>query len=210
VICEACNTNNTDDAAYCAECGRPFDAIAPARLVKHSFSQRILGAIMLRSAMYEEIESDTTATSQAFLVVVWVSLLTSLIVVAGGEKINLTGIALGVVGEVLSWVAWAAITLLLGSTILRGANTHVNWGQLARTLGFAQAPGILRVAIFIPGIGGVLFLASLVLQLMAMVVAVRQALDYTSTLRAVFVVVLSFVPYVLVRGALESVLGTFV
>ena len=67
MICEACNTNNTDDAAFCAECGRPFGAAVPGRLVKHSFSQRILGAIMLRSAMYEEIEADTTATYEVLL-----------------------------------------------------------------------------------------------------------------------------------------------
>ena len=80
MICEACNTYNPDGAAFCAECGRPFEAAVPGRLVRHSFSQRVLGAIMLRSAMYEEVEADTTATPQALFVVLWVSLLTSLIV----------------------------------------------------------------------------------------------------------------------------------
>ena len=57
-------------------------------------------------------------------------------------------------------------------------------GQLLRTIGFASAPGILRVLGVIPGMAALVFIVTAIWMLMAMTVAIRQALDYTSTARA--------------------------
>jgi len=83
---------------------------------------------------------------------------------------------------------------------LKTAETKADWGQLARTLGFAQSPGVFKVVGFIPVIRPPMFAIASIWQLAAMVVAIRQALDYTSTWRAVGVAVVGFIPYAVVSS----------
>ena len=103
------------------------------------------------------------------------------------------GLIFGIVRGLAGWALWALVTYWVGTTILNTPGTDANWGQLARTTGFAQTPGVLQVFAFIPIIGGLIALVASIWQLVAMVRAVRHALDYDSTLRAVGVVVIGFV-----------------
>ena len=146
--------------------------------------ERIIGALRLDPHTYEEVEADTSATKQAALIVVMVAIASGI----GGLSGGVAGILIGVVGALVQWVIWAAITYIIGTTIFKTPETEANWRQLARTTGFAQSPGLLRILGIIPFLGGVIVFISLAWQLVAMVVAVRHALDYTSTLRAVGVV----------------------
>jgi hypothetical protein len=75
----------------------------------------------------------------------------------------------------------------VGARLLPGARTHSDVGELLRTLGFAAAPGIIAYLTLVPGMLMPVLIASRLWMLLAMVVAVRQALDYTSTWRAVAV-----------------------
>ena len=146
--------------------------------------QRMIGAALLRTGTYEEVESDTSATLQAMLVVVVVSL----------------ALVLGVLASLAGWSFWAWITYFVGTKILSTPETHANWGQLARTLGYAQTPGLFKVFGFLPGIGPVIFFLASIWQLVAAVVAIRQALDYTSTWRAIAVAVIGFIGFAVVTG----------
>jgi hypothetical protein len=56
-----------------------------------------------------------------------------------------------------------------------------------RTTGFAAAPGVFRILRVIPGLAVPVLVVSSVWMIAAMVVAVRQALDYRTTARAVAV-----------------------
>ena len=71
---------------------------------------------------------------------------------------------------------------------------------MARTLGYAQTPGLFKVFGFLPGIGPVIFFLASIWQLAAAVVAIRQALDYTSTWRAIAVAVIGFIGFAVVTG----------
>ena len=153
---------------------------------------RMLGAAMLKVSTFEEIEADAKATRQAMLVVAIVALATGLGTVgAGGVAGLVSGIVVGLVG----WALWAGLTFLIGTTLFKTPQTKANWGEMARVLGFAQAPGVLKVLGSIPGVGPAIFFIISVWQLAAMVIAVRQGLDYTSTWRAVGVVAVGFIPY---------------
>ena len=157
----------------------------------------MIGAAKLDTAIFEEVEHDKSATKQAMLVVVLVALATGIGSLGTGGLAGLAvGIALGIVG----WAVWAWITYLIGTTIFKTTETEANWGQLARTLAFAQSPGVLKVFGFIPVIGPLVFAIASIWQLVAMVIAIRQALDYTSTWRAVGVAVVGFIPYAVVTG----------
>jgi len=164
---------------------------------------RMISAARLNAQTFEEVEADSSATRQAFLVVVLVALATGVgSLEVGGVWGLIGGVAIGLVG----WVVWAGITYFIGSTLFRTAETHANWGQLARTLGFAQSPGIFKVFGVIPGVGPFILFAVFVWQLAAMVVAIRQALDYTSTWRAIGVAAVGLIPYLLVLALMAALL----
>ena len=160
---------------------------------------------MLNVATFEEVEADTSATKQAMLVVVIVALATGVGTIGTG---GVTGLVLGVIVGIAGWVAWAGITFFIGTTLLRGPDTSADWGQLARTLGFAQSAGVLKVFGFIPVLGTIVFVVASIWQLAAMVVAIRQALDYTSTWRAVGVAVAGFIPYAIIVAILQAIFRT--
>ncbi|MDA1280264.1 MAG: hypothetical protein O3B95_09555, partial [Chloroflexi bacterium] len=102
--------------------------------------RRMLGAAKLDRATYEEVEEDTTATRQAVLVVIIVSVASGIggLGVAGPIGI-LYGIVLGLVG----WALFAALAYWIGVNLLPKTETHANWGQVARGLAFARSPGVL-------------------------------------------------------------------
>ncbi len=170
-----------------------------------SFSQRIFGASKLDIAIYEEVEADATALRQALVVVVLSSMATG-IGLAGRE--GAPGLIAAVVAALIGWLLWAWLTYFIGTRILPTLQTEADWGQLLRTTGFAAAPGMLRILGIVPGLTILVFFITGVWMLVAFVVAVRQALDYTSTLRAVGVCLIGWLAYMalffILGGALES------
>ena len=162
---------------------------------------RMLGAARLNVHTYEEVEQDKSATTQALIVVVLVSIAGGIGALLSGDDTNvLRALAVGIVSGVVSWAVWALVTMFVGTKILKTEATEADWGQLARTTGFAQTPGLLNILSFIAGVGAFILLLTFLWRLVAMVIAVRQALDYTSTLRTVFVVLISLIPAAIING----------
>ncbi len=169
---------------------------------------RMLGAARLSVDTYEEVERDRGATGQALIVVILVTIASVVGQMLGGEGVDVVrGLAAGIIRGVASWALWALFTWLIGATILKTEDTEADWGQLARGTGFAQTPGLLNVVGFIPGIGIVISLLTFVWTFAGMVVAVRQSLDYTSTMRAVFVILLAFIPVLIMNGLVFTLTG---
>lgn len=162
----------------------------------------MIGAAKLDVDTFEEVEADSSATKQAMLVVVIVAVATGIGLVATG---GLPGVILGIVVGLGGWAAWAWITYFIGTRLLPTADTHADWGQLARTLGFAQSPGVFKVVGFVPGVGLVIFALAAIWQLVAMIIAIRQALDYISTWRAIGVALIGFIPYAIVQSVLQVI-----
>jgi hypothetical protein len=154
------------------------------------FWQRIIRAAKLDVHLYEEVEADKGALAQAMAVVVISSLAAGLgsIRMAGG----LGGIALGTLSALLGWYIWAYLTYFIGTRLLPEAQTSATHGELLRTIGFSSSPGLIRVLGIIPAITGPVFLVAGVWMLVAMIIAVRQALDYRSTARAVGVCIIGW------------------
>jgi hypothetical protein len=169
--------------------------------------ERTIGAARLDPGTYEEVEADVGAFGQAMTVVV-VAAIAGGIGSAGEGGPGLIG---GLVGSLIGWFVWALTVFVVGTRILPHPGTQADMGQLLRTTGFAAAPGIARVLGIVPGIGGVVMAVTALWQLAAMVVAVRTALDYESTGRAVAVCVLGFIAqvvvFVVVIGALGAMAG---
>jgi hypothetical protein len=168
-----------------------------------SFVERVVGAARLDAKVYEEIEADTTAMGQAMAVVAASALAAGVGSIANGA----TGAIAAVVGGIVGWFLWAVVTWLIGTKLLPEAGTSADVGQMLRTIGFSAAPGLLNVLGIVPVIGLLVWFVAAIWQLVAMVVAVRQALDYTSTGRAVLVCLIGWVFYMIVSIGLAMAMG---
>jgi len=126
---------------------------------------------MLDIATYEEVEHNDNLTTQAAIVV----LIAALARGVGGFNNGENGIIVGVVAALFSWLVWAGITYLIGDKLLKGTAT---WGELLRTLGYAQAPAVLLIFGFVPVLGNILGAVVGIWLLVTGIVAIRQALDF--------------------------------
>ncbi len=161
-----------------------------------SLTDRMLGAAQLDASTFEEVEGDESATSQAALVVGMVAVASAVGGVGGGAR----GVVAGLLSAFLGWLVWSGITFLVGDRLLGGKAT---WGELLRTLGFAQAPGVLFVLGVVPVLGVFVRLAVSVWILVAGIVAIRQALDFT-TGKAIATAVIGWLGYAVLAALLPG------
>jgi hypothetical protein len=169
---------------------------------------RMVRAAKLEVGLFEEVEADVNATSQAFQVVLIVALCSGIgsalgVVFAGGRGNPLGSLVIGIVTAILGWLLWSFLTYFVGTRVFSGVAT---WGEMLRTIGFAQSPGILLLVSFIPCLGQLLALAVAIWMLVAGVIAVRQALDVTTGI-AVVTVVIGWLAYLVLAIVLGLVAG---
>ena len=174
-----------------------------------TFPRRLMGASVLDVDTYEEVEADRSATVQAFIVVIASSLAGG--IGAYGFTRAGTSIFQGVffwsAVSLIAWAAWALLVFEIGGRLLPEPGTRVDVGELLRTIGFSSAPGMLRVFGVVPDLALPVFALTTVWMLVAMVVAVRQALDYQSTARAIGVCALGLVFALIIALAFGIFLG---
>lgn len=149
-----------------------------------SITDRMIGAASLDVATYEEVEHDTTATGQAAVVVTIAAIASAI----GALREGGTGVIGMLIGTLVGWLLWSGVTYLIGTRVFKGTAT---WGELLRTIGFAQAPGVLLALAFLPVLGGVVRFAVAIWLLVTGIIAIRQALDFT-TGRAVLTALLGW------------------
>jgi hypothetical protein len=166
-----------------------------------TFAERMIGAAVLDVATYEEVEADKTATTQAMGVVLLSSLAQG---VAGAALGGGIGFVAGAMGALIGWFIWAFVVFIIGTKLLPEPQTRSDLGELLRTTGFSASPGLLRVLGVIPVIGSLIMFAVSIWMLVAMIIAVRQALDYQSTGRAVGVCLIGWFFFMVIIWVLSG------
>ena len=149
-----------------------------------TLASRMLRAAKLDPELYEEVEADKSSLGQATAVVVLSSLAAGLGNLQAG---GLGMVIIGTLGALASWYIWAFLTYFIGTRLLPEPQTIADHKELLRTTGFSSAPGLIRVFGIVPGFAGIVYTLASIWMLIAMVISVRQALDYTSTWRALAV-----------------------
>ncbi len=170
------------------------------------FGNRIFRAARLDVDLYEEVEADKSALGQAMGVVVLSSMAAG---IGSTSKAGLFGMLMMVLVALAGWYIWAYLTYLIGTRLLPEPQTKADHGELLRTIGFSSSPGLIRVLGIIPVLRSIVFPIAAIWMLIAMVIAVRQALDYSSTLRAIGVCLIGWVIQVVLFVLLFSILGGF-
>jgi hypothetical protein len=155
-----------------------------------SFTDRMIRAAKLDVNLYEEVEADKGAMGQAMGVVILSS------VAAGIGTVGTTGLKgllIGTIAALGSWFIWAFLTYFIGTRLLPEPQTKADYGELLRTIGFSSSAGVVRILGIIPMLGAIVNFIVGIWMLVAMVIAVRQALDYKSTWRAVGVCLIGWI-----------------
>ena len=156
--------------------------------MKSVFVNRMIRASKLDVSLYEEVEADKSATVQAAIVVV----LSSLAAGVGALSLGASNFLMAPILSLISWYIWAYLIFFIGVKLFPEKETKADHGELLRTIGFSSAPGLIRVFGITPELMSITYIGAGIWMLVAMVIAVRQALDYKSTWRAIGVVVIGF------------------
>jgi hypothetical protein len=168
---------------------------------------RMIRAARLDPAVFDELEHDRSATSQALIVVIIISLANGVgqalsYALAGQSVTAFSALLGGVVASLVGWVVWSFVTYFVGTSLFGGTATP---GELLRCIGFAYTPNLLGIFTFIPCIGWLISLAGGLWALVAVVIAIRQALDF-DTGKAIGTAIIGFFA-VLVIGFIFALLG---
>ncbi len=162
---------------------------------------RMIRAAKCDVQFYENIEADASAIGQAMGIVVLSSVANGVgMFQIGGIK----GLVMGMIGSFVGWLFWSYLTYMIGTKLLPEPQTRTTYHEVLRTVGFASTPGIIRVLAIIPTWASIVLAVANVWMLVAMVIAVRQALDYHSTFRAFGI---SLIGWVLQGVIIVAVLG---
>jgi len=166
------------------------------------FTERMIRAAKLDVNLYEEVEADKTAMGQAMGVVV----LSSLAAGIGSISMGGSNLFFGTIVALVGWYIWAYLTYFIGTRLLPEAQTKADHGELLRTIGFSSSPGLIRILGIIPVLTKLVFMVAGIWMLIAMVIAVRQALDYKGTPRAIGVCIIGWI----IQACLLAFLFSFV
>ena len=184
----------------------------PSQPGPRSIWSRMVRAARIDVSLYEEVEHDSQATGQAFIVVLLVALATGIgtgLSYAIDDDVTfpfVRGLLIGLGTGIAGWLLWSLFAYWLGTSLFRGPETEATYGQLLRTLGFANTPGLLRLFAFIPIVGGLIAFVGFVWSLIAGVIAVRQALDF-STWRAIGTCIVGWILYILLVALVGVLIG---
>ena len=168
-----------------------------------TFGERIVGALKLDANTFEDIERDPTAMGQAVGVIALAALAGSL-----GQiwRFGFGAMLLAMVGSLFGYALWAVVVWLVGTKLMPDPATKADFPETFRVIAFASAPGFLGAISIIPFLGTLLMFLVLPIawlwSMAAMVVAVKAVLDYTETFKAVIVVIIGFVAYLIFWGTL--------
>ncbi|HLL84424.1 MAG TPA: YIP1 family protein [Longimicrobium sp.] len=181
----------------------PFSSSSGAPFAHRSLVDRAIGAARLDIPTYEEVEADRSATGQAAVVVAVAAVCSAIGSIGEGTP----GVIGALIGGIIGWLVWSGVTYLIGTMLFGGT---ADWGELLRTLGFAQAPGVFYVLGIIPFLGVLVKLAVAIWVLVAGIIAIRQALD-VSTGKAVLTAIVGWlallIPMMMLGGVAAIMMG---
>lgn len=170
-----------------------------------TFGERVVGALKLDARVFEDIEADASAMGQAVGIIALAAVASSLGNIWTGNIFSIVG---AVIASVVGYVVWALVVWLVGTKVMPEPQTHADFPEAFRVVAFAASPGLLGVVSIIPFLGWLLMILLVPIiwlwSMAAMVVAVKAVLDYTDTFKAVIVVIIGFVAYLIVWGTFAA------
>jgi hypothetical protein len=170
------------------------------------FFRRFIGVLTLDASTFEDIEADRRSAMQSLLALI-VACLAGGFGSMGQGLVGPVGFVTGAIITLGGWLVWVSVIAVLGTSVLAEPQTRSDRRELLRTLGFAAAPGVFFAFAAMPAIAPFVLVGVSIWMIAAAVLAVRQALDYRSTMRAVAVCVIAWIVLVGIIGGIALALG---
>jgi hypothetical protein len=174
-----------------------------------SIWSRMWRAAKLENALYEEVEADTTLTGQAITVVIIVAvagaiggIISALIGGDAGVGVIIGGLIGPPISALIGYFVWAGVSLVVGKAL----GGTADYGEMLRALGYANSPNVLAIVSFIPVIGGLIAFIGAIWALVAGIVALRQALDFT-TGKAIVTAIIGWIALMIVFVVIAAILA---
>jgi hypothetical protein len=172
------------------------------------FLDRLYRAAKLDVKFYDDVVADTGAMFQSMMAVFVYSMASAYGTFA---RAGVAGINFGMITTLFAWYVWAFSNYFIGARLLSKSPVSVDRKSVLRALGFASSPGLLRLLGLLPEVSGITLVISSIWMIAAAAVALKQALNFESTTRAVVVCVIgwaiSTIAQLLVLSLLLSVFG---
>ena len=151
---------------------------------------RMIRAARLDAKFYTEVETDAAATRQALIIVLLYSICAGIgfgfaDLLRLGTEYFFVRMFTVMVGALVFWLLWSRIIYFVGTTLFRGPKAPwrsiATYSELLRSIGFSATPGVLMIFAFVPfPVGAIISIVAGVWMFTATVIAVRQALDFTT------------------------------
>ncbi len=168
--------------------------------------ERIIGVFRLDAGTFEQVEHDESAMSQAAMIVLAVAVASGIGGLIGaliGDGNAIMAFVGSVIAAFVGWLVWSAAVYFVGTSFFEG---QADMGEMLRVVGFAYAPQLLGIFVFIPCIGWLISLAGWVWSLAAMVVAIREGLD-VDTGKAIITAIIGWVVVVVLNIVVGMIFG---
>ena len=176
---------------------------------------RIIGALQADVKTFEEVEADPNAFSQAVTVIVLAGVAS---LIGNFFRVGIVGGLIHLVASMAEYALFSLLVFLIGTKLMPEPTTKADFNETFRTVGFAAAPGIFAVLAIVPILGVLISFVIWIWSLVIGIIAVRQALDYSNTGRAIIValiagvicwaiVVLVFLPLALAAAVTHAALN---
>ncbi len=170
------------------------------------YLNRFLGAASLDVALYREVAAEPRLLNQA-----WITVLIYAMLASWGSfgRAGAIGSNIGLITAVIGWYVWAFSTYFCATKWFRETSAGAERGDrktVIRVMGFACAPGALRLLGIIPGLGLVALVVSSIWMVVAATVAVKAALDFESTARAAGACIIGWIIGAILQGLLLIIL----
>ena len=164
--------------------------------------ERAQRVMQLQQPVFRTIARDPNATKQAAIVVAVVAIASAI----GGADEGAGGIFVGLIGAFLGWLIYAGMAWFFGTNIFGTPTTVTNWESLLRTLGYAQAPGILSIFGFIPLLGWIAALVGGIWAIVTAIIAIRETLGF-GTGRAIITAIVAAIASAMVAAIIALLFG---
>ena len=166
------------------------------------YLNRFLGAAMLDVKLYQEVAAEPRFLNQA-----WITVLIYAMLASWGSfgRAGAVGSNIGLITAVIGWYVWAFSTYYCATKWFRETPIEADRGNrktVIRVMGFACAPGAIRILGLLPGLGILALVVSSIWMIAAATVAVKVALQFESTARAAGACVIGWIFGAITQGLL--------
>lgn len=140
------------------------------------FINRIFRVMKMDASLFDELAEQPDLISQSVLVVILYALASG---IGAMGKLGIPGIAVGSIGSLINWVIWVYI-IYSAARIWGSTRKAISPGEFMRAVGFASAPGMIRVLGIISSLRVLSDITAIIWMTVGMASAVKKIFGYSS------------------------------